>query len=824
MPRWLFFGIILVALVVLAPTAQAQSVSIAVQAGYDSLFRENQWLPLYIQVSNDGPAVDGQLIVRPETSGNAVINSYSIPITLPEGARKTAFLYITARGFATQVRVELMNADGTVVSAQNAALRAIQPQDQLYAVFSSAAGGTVDLTGVHSGIYGAFQANWRIDNLPDRAVALNAVDMMLFTDVDTGSLSTTQKQALADWVAQGGHLVVTGGPNWQATAAGLADLLPLTPANSATLDGLDALAAWLRVSNRLTGQTVISTGTLRPDARVLLRADDDTPLIARRLLGGGVVDYLAFDPNVQPTQRWGGLNDLWLTLAITPAPNPGWGSIYNWDQAAAASNVMPGVNLLPDILPLCGFLAIYIALIGPLNYLVLNKLNRRELAWLTIPLFIIVFSALSWTIGANLRGSDVTISRLTVVKTWPDAERAYVEEMLGLLSPRRDQYSLAVFDDSFLRPVPRVGGQGSLLAGNVEASADVQQTDAFRAADFPVDASFIATFNAETYIEKPEISGQARLSYTGTEGQQTLHGSVRNDTDQILQNPVILARGVSLKLEKPIGPGEVVPFDLTLAGEGLPAPTSLAYAPGGLIPLLPRSYVYRSSVPQTIADILQTSGNDYSFYSRGAGDTPQQQEAYRRRVFLSSFISDPYNVTSGRGNRAYLAAWADQSPLDLELDGSAWTTLDTTLYLIQLAVDIEQPAGEVLITSDQFTWTIENGGAQNVAAPFSMSLDSGDEVSFRFTPLPDAVLTQVRELIISLDRGVSISRNLPLQIWNWETASWEDIQVSSGNLFAIRNPARYLGPQNAVQLRVLGDNVGTYTRIQDLSVEQRGRF
>lgn len=825
MRRWLFFGILVVALAGFTPTTQAQSISIAVQAGYDSLFRENQWLPLYIQVSNDGPAVDGQLVVRPETSGNAVVNSYSVPINLAEGARKTAFLYITARSFATQIRVELMDMDGTVVAAQNAALRSIQPQDQLYAVFSSTTSGTVDMTAVHSGIYGAFQANWRIDNLPDRAVALNAIDMMLFSDVDTGSLSTSQKQALADWIAQGGHLVVTGGPNWQATAAGLVDLLPLRPENSATLDDLSPLAAWLRYpGSPLSGQTVVATGTLQPDAQVMVSAEDDMPLIARRSLGSGVVDYLAFDPNVQPVQRWGGLNDLWLTLATTIAPTPGWGSIYNWEQATNASNVMPGVNLLPDILPLCSFLAIYIALIGPLNYLVLNKLNRRELAWLTIPLFIIVFSALSWTIGANLRGSDVKISRLTVVKSWPDAERAHVEEMVGLLSPRRDQYSLAVFNDSFVRPVPRVGGQGSLLSGGAEASADVQQTDTFRAADFPVDASFIATFNAETFVEKPQISGQARLSYDGIEGQQVMRGSVRNDTDQILHNPVILARGTSLKLEKPIGPGEVITFDLTLPGEGLPAPAPLSYAPGGLIPLLPRSYVFRNTVAQSLADILQTSGSDYSFYSRGAGDTTEQQEVYRRRVFLSSFISDPYNVTSGRGHRAYLAAWTDQTPLDMELDGSAWTTLDTTLYLVQLAIEIEKPVGDVLVSADQFTWTVENGGAQNVAAPFSMTLDTGDEVAFRFTPLADSVLTQVRELLISLDRGVSITRTLPLQIWNWERDTWEDIEVSSGNLYAIRNPARYLGPQNAVQLRVIGDNVGTYSRIQDLSVEQRGQF
>ena len=52
---------------------------------------------------------------------------------------------------------------------------------------------------------------------------------------------------------------------------------------------------------------------------------------------------------------------------------------------------------LPDVLPIIGFLLIYIALMGPLNYVILNRLNRREWAWVTIPLLIAVFSAPSLT-------------------------------------------------------------------------------------------------------------------------------------------------------------------------------------------------------------------------------------------------------------------------------------------------------------------------------------------------------------------------------------------------------------------------------------------
>lgn len=820
--RWLVLWVaILLSLAGAALPARAQGISIAVQAGFDGLFRENQWLPLYVQVGNDGRAVEGRLLVRPETSGSGISNTYSLPISLPEGARKTAFLYVSARSFATQVRVELVDADGVVLASQTAGLRSIESQDQLAVVISDAVAGTTDLTNARGG-YAVFQANWSVANLPDRAMALQPVSLMVFDDVDTGALSAGQRRALADWVAQGGHLLVTGGPNWQATAAGLNDLLPMNPQGSATINDLSPLAAWVRADDDLTGATVIATGEVRPGARVLVGATA-VPLIVRRAMGAGMVDYLTFDPQTQPARGWDGLSDMWFALATSVNPNPGWlDGIYNWEQAINAANVMPGVNLLPDILPLCSFLALYIALIGPLNYLILNRLNRRELAWLTIPLFIILFSALSWVIGANLRGNEVTISQTALVQSWPDAENAQVEAMIGLLSPRRDQYSLAVFEDSFLRPVPRVGGQGSLLSGGVQAGADVQQTDFFRAANFPVDASFIAAFNARTFIPRPEINGQARLFYDGPDGQQVLRGSVRNDTDQTLHDPVILARGATLRLDAPLEPGDVAAFDLTLPGEGLPPPSRASYAPGSLTTLLTRASI-RTGISQTLNDILGTRFSEWSFYGR-AGGTPAEQEAYRRRLFLASFISDAYNLTTGRGSQAYLAAWAGSAPLTLELEGSPWTTLDTTLYLVQIAVEFETPAGEALVSADRFTWTALNTSGLAPLAPYSLTLEPGGEAIFRYTPLPDAVLRQVRELTVKLDRNTTISRNVPLQIWNWETDAWEDLQVGSGKAHTIRNPARYLGPQNAVQLRITADMIGGFPRLQDLSVEQRGRF
>ena len=71
-----------------------EPITLLVDAGFDHFYRPGYWLPLQIQVRNEGVGFSGRLTVRPETSGRAVNSAYSTPIDLPTGSDKTVFLYI----------------------------------------------------------------------------------------------------------------------------------------------------------------------------------------------------------------------------------------------------------------------------------------------------------------------------------------------------------------------------------------------------------------------------------------------------------------------------------------------------------------------------------------------------------------------------------------------------------------------------------------------------------------------------------------------------------------------------------------------------------
>jgi hypothetical protein len=792
-----------------------------VAAGYDGFFRENAWFPVLVQIENDGDAAQGRIIVRPETSGSGVLSAYSVPVDLPRGARQTVRLYMTAQAFTQQIRVELLTDGAVVLASAPGEVRSIQPQDRLAVVITDSLSGSVDLSGVKVGGFSGLQANIALADLPDKVGLMDAVNLLVISDVDSGSITREQRAALSDWITAGGHLIVTGGANWQATATGLAELLPIRPTDSVTVDNLDALGAWLG-REALVGETIVSAGALNEGATALLTDSAGDALIARRAQGNGTIDYLTFDPNAAPVREWDLLPELWYTLASSTGAEPSWTNGFTrWNSAAEAVEILPGLDLLPDILPLCGFIVFYILLIGPVNYLVLSRFNRRELAWITIPLLIIAFTAIAYILGSNLRGNEATLSRLTVVQSFPNSENARVQQVVGLLSPRRAAYDLAA-PNAVLHPLPverQVGN--TLLATNVLQGAEIRQAQDFRAAEFTIDASDLAEFISNASVPRPALSGLVSLSSDGVAGQMRVRGSVSNESAFTLNDAVILARGATYRLSEPLEPGDVVAFELTLSGETSPHP--ILYTPTSFGTFTTVGFNNPIGNEQTVTDLIGIDAFDPNVqFPILRDDTADGQELRRRQLFLDAFARDVFNTT-GRGDQVYLAGWTDSSPLENQINNANWRAQDSTLYIVQLENQRETNASRVTISRDQFTWVSRNFTGFGDVAPSELRLDQSEEVIFRFTPHATARMNSVEDLYILFDRTNTAARSVPIELWDWAAQDWASIQLTNPR-YDVPEPERFIGPMNAVQIRLRADDLGGFMRISQLAIEQRGRF
>lgn len=815
--------------------AQAQDsfqdvIEMSVSPGFGSFFRPNEWTPIRIQVKNNGGNITGRLVIRPETSGTVVTNPYSTPIDLPSGAEKSATLNIKARSFPDQIRVELIDDEGFIQSTVETTLNDVQAQDQLYAVVAGANSRPVSLVGVHIGGYQAEQAIWAVTDIPDNALSLESLDAILLLNIDSEALSSAQRTAIQLWVRDGGHLIVIGGPNWQATASAFRDLLPMTPDDSQSVDDLTTLARYGGdYQSTLEERTVIATGTVKEGAQILVESDG-IPLLVRGTHGNGVIDYLVADPSLEPLSSWDDLSGLWLSLLSSRDPLPIWSEGFTRPQwgADAIAN-LPGVDLLPPLQTLCLYLFVYILLIGPINYFILSRLNRNGWGWVTIPLVIAIFTGVAWTVGFSLRGTEIIVSRATVVQTWSDSDTAKVDQFVGLLSPRRANYSLSVPEGYFLAVSEGAAQAGLFTTNNVQSSTEIRQATPASADDFVVDGGIFANFTVSGNVPKPDIAGTLSLSYDITEnGFLTggFQGVIRNDSEIPLRDAVILAHESVYRLEGEFAPGDIVTIDRADLTMDM-----------GDFPAQPNPLEYHLSVLTTGLSPFDRVGNNVPTIGELQGDKYQRARAFidaesitekqsaREQAFLASFLIDQFDTTA-RGTKAYLLGWHDSWARDLEVEGASWSNVDTTLYIIELDIEVvlPDPTETVTLSTDQFVWMTTDRVGLTEGGTDNLTLYETQRVDFRFTPLAPLYLDEVDQLKVELDRGGGYAQSLTFELYNWESGEYELYTSRQGDILTFDDPARLLGPNNAVAIRTQYEQgIGT-ARVRKIRVQQTGRF
>ena len=281
------------------------------------------------------------------------------------------------------------------------------------------------------------------DRFPHRPEVLDSFDVITLGDVSIQTLPDETLEALEGWVAGGGTLILTGGSNAEGNLKGLPErLMPVVLGEVTELNSIPAL-------ERLGNEPILPTLPIAVNAtqvvsgRVLAR-EQELPLAVLSTYGKGGVLFLAFDSAAQPLVGWPGLPQMWKEFLFQSLP-PG---VFFTDQVAGLSQGMPTSqwtyhlhnamsNLpalqFPSIKVLLGLVAGYILLAGPVNYVVLRRLGRPGLTWLTIPMLVILFSSSTYLLAVRAKGSDVQASSAILVQEAPGTDWARVRRMVGVL-------------------------------------------------------------------------------------------------------------------------------------------------------------------------------------------------------------------------------------------------------------------------------------------------------------------------------------------------------------------------------------------------------
>lgn len=738
--------------------AQAQeNITITARAGLDGFCKPGAWLPVHVTVENIGADVDArvQASYKNDLNGQTI---YGMDISLPATSRKEFFLYVYPNGSMRNFIVSVLDGNKTLAKT-NLNVNCEFDQVTFFGVLADDPSAYNALNDIRPLAGVTRVAQLKISDLPDRAQGWAALDALVISNVDTGTLTAEQKQAIELWLANGGKLFVTGGIHWQATTAGLNDFLPIQLKSTQNVTSLSALSTYIKDETLLEQGTVLGTGRVQKDTNVLVE-QNGIPLLIEKQIGFGKVFYFAADPNLQPLNNWDGMKEIYSHLLGFKSPKPTWADA-SWDsyQANDALATLPELSL-PSFIYICCWLGVYVSVIGPVNYFVLRRIKRTELAWVTVPVLVILFTSLAYFSGFAYRGTRPILNRIMLAQSWEGVDQVQVNALIGVYSPIRTAYTMETQDQFMLYPPQN---SNTNLQGN-DNWLSIKNETGTSLPDVRVEIGGMQSIGASGSMPALEI--QHNLILTLSDQTPTLSGTITNTGNYTISDAVLVTPS-GWRILGDLSPNETKKVNFTLTNNSNTTSTS--------------QYT-----------IMNSLGLDTAAYSNK--DTDQRRRASFFRANTNS-SSGNINVNSG----IYLMGWVDEISTPAGLQGQSFESIDTMLYFEKLTPILKTEGGRLALTSSIYAW--ESSLGDSITTSYYNLSDSG--YTLRFQPSLPVHFSKVDSLTLNIESNAAPDK-IQVLLWNFETNTWTLIPLK----FYSTNVAeawQYVGMDGEIRLNINGD-------------------
>src|SRR5262245_46314915 len=764
--------------------------------------RLGSWLAIEVRLQNEGAPVTGELRLQGGTQGGT---RFSVPVDLPSPSDKRYLLYAQPPSFGQQIEVVLV-AGAQTIARQKVQFTIHDPAQLTIGVVAAQPAGVVagiQLPPVQNAANPVI-VPLDVADLPDRIEAWSALDRLIWQDVDSNTLTTDQVEAMRGWLALGGRLIVVGGTAGPGILSGFPDaILPYRPVT--TLDvAPDSLATLLsQIPDDASDVPAMSGELVRGRALV---SSGDRVVAADAPYGSGGVTVVGFDPTVGWIAESQSNVALWRNLIPARAgPLIGTGDD---NLIVGAVSDLP-VLALPPIGGLVLLLFGYIALIGPINYLVLKRLDKREWAWVTMPALIAIFAAGAYAYGSALRGSDVIVNEVAIVRGAPDATEGSAQVYLGVFSPTRGSYQVSMPGGALLSaPVNGdfFGGQGAAL--------DVVQGETAKVRDLSVGFGSLRTVRAETPAEVPLLHTDLQV----VDGVVT--GTIRNDSKVILEAPALVLGG-SVVVLPDIAPGTSGTVNLRV-GQNFNG-TALSDKVVGQV-----------------------------FFNDTVASNEQQRRNQTRHRIIDQLTYDPMfgNLSSLPSDVPVVLAWGRQPIVDVEIAGQRPARAANVLYYIPVGIRIR---GATTFGADLIRSTVLSSDAGFFSRdPYSMSFGKGT-VTIAYRPIPfEGSFTATKVLLgmggdpvrgggvviapmsppvpcpsdscapaASPDPNVGFDGLPETEVLDRTTGDWQRLpHLTGGSTYELKDPGKYVDPASGtIQIRFVNDRIDSVGMSFSVSLE-----
>ncbi len=741
----------------------ADGVRLTATVGFDGRVKPAAWVPLVVEIENNGQELQGELVWdhTPQYGPPAPYQiRQSLPVALPAGGKKRFMVYAPTDHSGQGPVVRLLVA-GQEIAQQKLTFQ--YSGDVLVGLLGPDREDVATLAALRLPNGRSVQLV-KLDGaaVPDRTQALQSLDMLVVSNFSAAELTAAQRQAVQDWVREGGLLVLVGGPEARKTLTPWQPWLPIQSEGQVRAS-LAPLGAW--VETPLAAETEVSRARIT-GARVLAAAGD-IPLAAIWDHGAGAVAYLAYDPTLQPVHGWAGSTRLWERLLLSTPIGAQWEKgdrgMNRWQNLAQAAQQLP-VGSMPSLRGLATSLLVYVLVLGPVNFLVLRRLRRAEWAWVTIPVLVLLFSGGTWLQSRSSAAAKTLAHQVSVVEL-DHTDTARVRTILGVFLPAQVDARVEFDRQMPLEAtIPYAGSYRSGGGENLPVGVEIGGGGTGPVRLHPLGLWTMRAIGSQATVPSP-----GQLETVLTLGENGLTGTVTNQTDLPLKGVAVIY-GTGSALVGELAPGQSAQVSLDLLNN-----QPQEFGPNALHMALRRAY--------------QPNG------WQGGNMSDEEAELFRRMN-----LAEALNQVTVDPGRPLVIGWADWAPGGVSING--------VKFQPYLTAAVIQP-GQVAVGKGNFTLPagvlqgrlVAWDGQGYVGGPDNWSLPMEGTATVDFDLPVAAAAVQAMDLHVPLFKGPQRPGDLRVELWDWQAGTWREFAFD-GRLATVAEPQRFVNATRKVRARI----------------------
>jgi hypothetical protein len=370
--------------------------------GFEQQFIVGKVVPINAVMVNNSNDFKGefQIKVYSTIGNNNNGGRYSIyyqPLELSKGAIKQIYLSIPIQTIQKDFEITLVNEKNQIVYRKYVSAQPLDPATILVGVLCERPADMAYLSAIHfaeqEDYTGEYTKTVYLDSetFPNEQSVINHFKVIVIDDFDTKSLSEKQKEALLQWIQQGGICVIGTGVNASKTMSGLQNVVSVT---SESIVQRNIMLAGQRVRADIAELNLSEIDGVQTDIF------ENASLL---LMGNGAIILYDISLSLEPVISTAGfVNEIKSCCEYVNEElmQVEYADSYNYNPMAYIAERFPELKA-NSIYMILFAVAIYVVVIGPVLYIILKKKDKREFAWIVVPAISAVFMLIIFVLSMN---------------------------------------------------------------------------------------------------------------------------------------------------------------------------------------------------------------------------------------------------------------------------------------------------------------------------------------------------------------------------------------------------------------------------------------